>query len=185
MLTLLCGSGNAVYARSVENPTSTIGVGIMKKGSIFQVYYKGTRSSDVKVAIFNDKGGRVFFEVIRKIDGFVRPYNFSDLAEGRYTFEISDGITRQSHVGNYRMQEPEQSVAPAHLTRVGNENKFLLTVPGRSPRVVFVSIYGEKGQLLYREQLHHITEFARFYNLNAYAGIFYLSLSMKEEILRS
>jgi len=49
-------------------------------------------------------------------------------------------------------------------------------VPGRSPRVVFVSIYGEKGQLLYREQLHHITEFARFYNLNGIRGNFLFEL---------
>ncbi|HEY9049131.1 MAG TPA: hypothetical protein VIN08_24690 [Ohtaekwangia sp.] len=163
MMALLAIVSSAVYARRAENPAPTLGVGIMKKGSTFHVYYKADKSSDVKVSIFNAKGDRVFTEVIRKVDGFIRPYNFSDLAEGEYTFEVYDGAQRQTQVVNYHT---ERGASLAHLTRIGGENKYLLTVPKKSPGIVSIKIYGEKSQLLYKEQLKHINDFARMFNLS-------------------
>src|SRR5689334_15914649 len=56
--------------------------------AVYNVYYKGTEESAVKVTILNEKNRVVFTETIRSA-GFKRPYNFRELPEGQYTVVVS------------------------------------------------------------------------------------------------
>jgi hypothetical protein len=82
ILVVLAAVSVAVNAKNVDKPKSPVGMAVVKTGSIFKLYYKGAKSGDVKVTIYNDNNEKVYTETIRKIDSFMRPYNFSSLKEG-------------------------------------------------------------------------------------------------------
>ncbi len=166
ILMILFAVSSTVFARRAETPASTNGVGIMKKGSTFHVYYKSPNAANVKVNIYDANNKIVFTETIRKVDGFVRPYNFSDLAYGEYTIEIQEG--------NQRLTE-KVSYAPkvnnlAHVTKVtGSDNKYVVAVPNKTQDVISVKIYND-NTLLHQEQLQILNDFAKVYNLGDVKG---------------
>ncbi|HEY3403865.1 MAG TPA: hypothetical protein VGK59_10790 [Ohtaekwangia sp.] len=164
ILSLVLLVSSVGFARRLDNPESKSGVGIMKHGSTFTLYYKASQPSRVKVAIYDATGRLVFSEVIRKLDGFSRPYNFSQLAEGEYTIEVVDNEKRQIEKVNYAQGKVENLI---NISRVsGTDNKYLLTVPGKANDVVSVKIYGNNNQVLYSQQEAVRGDFAKVYNLS-------------------
>ena len=164
VLMLLVAIGSTASALPAENPAPASGVGIMKKGKTFHVFYKAAKSSDVKIFIRNERNDLVFTETIRKTDGFIRPYNFTQLEDGEYTVEVVDCTHRQVQKITHG---PKPSDRLAHVVRVSpNENKFLLTLPNKVHNIISVKIYGDKHQLVYEELLEITDDFAKLYNLN-------------------
>lgn len=90
-----------LHARNSDRPVPSSNAAIMKQGSTFKVFYKGSKPVNVKVSIFDADHKLVFTETIRKIDGFARPYNFSNLPEGNYSIEVSDGHLREQEIVAY------------------------------------------------------------------------------------
>ncbi|HTH32125.1 MAG TPA: hypothetical protein VL946_12320, partial [Lacibacter sp.] len=130
----------------------------------FHVFYKGTKLSDVKIFIRDEKNDLVFTEIIRKTDGFVRPDTFTQLEDGEYTVEVIDCVQRQVQKITHGINPPDKL---AHVVRVSpTENKFLLTVPNKVHNTISVKIYGAKHQLVYEELLEISDDFAKLYNLN-------------------
>lgn len=178
ILMLLLVIGSSVVAMYTENPAPVSGVGIMKKGKIFHVFYKGAKRSDVKIFIRNERNDLVFTETIRKTDGFVRPYNFTNLEDGEYTVEVIDCTQRQAQKITHSIKPPDKL---AHVVRVSPaENKFLLTVPNKVHNIISVKIYGDKHQLVYQELLEISDDFAKLYNLNQINDDFSFEITDKE-----
>src|SRR3954469_3051791 len=74
-----------------ENPSSASKVNVKKENeNTFVVTYKPVKATNVKVSIVNGSGNTIFSEMLKNTEGFMRPYNFSGLAEGIYTIEIAD-----------------------------------------------------------------------------------------------
>ena len=164
ILVLLVAIGSAALAMPAENPAPASGVGIMKKGKTFHVFYKAAKLSDVKIFIRNERNDLVFTETIRKTDGFVRPYNFTQLEDGEYTVEVIDCTYRQVQKITHGMKPSDKL---AHVVRVSpTENKFLLTLPNKVHNIISVKIYGDKHQLVYEELLEITDDLAKLYNLN-------------------
>jgi hypothetical protein len=154
----------AIASTALAMPDPASDLGIMKKGKTFHVFYKATKSLDVKIFIRNAQNDIVFAEIIRKTDGFVRPYNFTQLEEGRYTVEIVDCIHRQVRTITHGIEPPSEL---AHVVRISPaENKFLLTLPNKVHNIISVRIYGCRHQLVYEELLEITGDFAKLYNLN-------------------
>jgi hypothetical protein len=78
-----------------ENPAPVERVGVMQFGTTLKVFYKGVESNDVKVSIYDESNRLIYKETIRKVDGFIRPYNLSQLSKGNYTVEVIDGDVRE------------------------------------------------------------------------------------------
>ncbi len=164
ILVLLVAIGSAALAMPAENPAPASGVGIMKKGKTFHMFYKAAKLSDVKIFIRNERNDLVFTETIRKTDGFVRPYNFTQLEDGEYTVEVIDCTHRQVQKITHGMKPSDKL---AHVVRVSpTENKFLLTLPNKVHNIISVKIYGDKHQLVYEELLEITDDLAKLYNLN-------------------
>ncbi|MFD0998995.1 hypothetical protein ACFQ21_06730 [Ohtaekwangia kribbensis] len=164
VLMLLVAIGSTALALPTENPAPASGVGIMKKGKTFHVFYKAAKLSDVKIFIRNERNDLVFAETIRKTDGFVRPYNFTQLEDGEYTVEVIDCTHRQVQKITHGLKPSDKL---AHVVRVSpTENKFLLTLPNKVHNIISVKIYGYKHQLVYEELLEITDDFAKLYNLN-------------------
>jgi hypothetical protein len=161
VLTAVCG---AVNANEIDNPKASVGMAVMKTGSIVKLFYKGSVAGDVKVAIYNAKGDRVFRETIRNIENFVRPYNFSSLEEGEYVIELDGADGKQLQKVSYFKGRIERLMNLVHLA--GPENKYVLTVSNKGNEKLQVRIYDAESTLLYSETESFQGDFAKIYNLN-------------------
>lgn len=153
-----------------EGPKSSSGIAVVK-GSVnglFKVYYKAAEAANVKVSILNDKDKTVFSEIIRKVDGFVRPYFFGNLPEGQYTIRIEDGATIQAEKVEYRSGEIEKLIQVRKMT--SEEGKYLLTASGKGEENITINIYTPSRELLYTETKQVKDNFATVYDLSKVKG---------------
>jgi hypothetical protein len=166
---------SVVFARRLDNPGASSSATVVKIGSTFKLYYKGAEQADVKISILNGRNNVVFSETLKKVEGFVRPYNFSKLPEGEYTIQISDKFGRQIEKITYKQEKPE---ALAHLLKVaGSEAKYLLTVSSRGESDVTVRIYDNTNSVIYNKTEIVSSDFARIYNLEGIGGEFTFEVS--------
>lgn len=153
-----------------ESPKSSSGIAVMhgvEKG-LFKVYYKAAETNNVKVSILNAANKEVFSETIKKVDGFVRPYNFEKLAEGEYTIRIEDGNQVQLEKVNYNSGEVEKLVQLRKMT--SEEGKFLLTASGQGREQIVVNIYNDEQKIIYTETTAIESTYAQVYNLSKVKG---------------
>jgi hypothetical protein len=152
------------------SPKSPVGMSVVKSGDVVKLFYRGEKSGKVKVTICNDKGQKVFVEVMRKTEHFMRPYNFSSLPEGNYTIELADeqGVRTEKVNHSSPSQDTKQL---AHLTLVNDqEAKYLLAVANAGSDALTVRIFDERNNLLYEETEIVDGNFARLYNLHKVDG---------------
>lgn len=150
----------------IDRPEVVTGMAIMKQGSMIKLFYKGSKQADVKISIYNASNTLVFAETIRKVDNFVRPYNFTNLSQGEYRIELVGEDGRQVERVNYTIEKVEKL---ANVLRVyGEKDKYMLTVSNKGPEVITVKIYGADGKVLYNQKEAVNGDFARIYNLEKY-----------------
>ncbi len=170
VLLVLMVISSVVFARRASNPGAAPGVAVIQNGTSVKLYYKGTEASNVKISILNAANEIVFREVIRDIDGFVRPYDVAELAEGEYTIEVSDKNGKHTEKVTIRRKTKEKL---AHVYKVkGEEGRYLLTVSNKGSEDITVRIYDESNNVIYDQVEAVSTDFARIYNLKQYSGKF-------------
>jgi len=170
VLLVLMVFSSVVFARRLDNPGATPSAAVVKIGSTFKLYYKGSQQADVKVSILDAGNHLVFSETIKDVEGFVRPYNFENLPEGDYTIKISDKYGRQIEKITYKQEKTE---AFSHLLKVaGTDAKYLLTVANRGESDVTVRIYDDANKMIYSQKEKVSNDFAKVYNLEGIGGEF-------------
>lgn len=158
----------ALFANNIDNPNAATGMAIMKNGTTVKLFYKGTKQADVKVSIYNAANTLVYSETIKNVDGFVRPYNFTNLEEGEYSIELLGENGRQVERVIYKLGKVEKLANVMHVT--GEANKYILSVANKGQDVLTIKIYGDKGVLLYSKTENVDGDFAQVYNLDKYNG---------------
>jgi hypothetical protein len=73
------------------------------EASLYKLVYRSEEASDVVITILNKDEKVVFMEVIKKSDGFVRPYNFKKLPVGQYTFRIESESASHAEIIDLQM----------------------------------------------------------------------------------
>jgi hypothetical protein len=141
----------------------------VKDGATFKLYYRGTDKNDVKISIRDENDNIVYSEVIKKSTGFVRPYNFSKLPEGKYTIEIADNSGTQLESFMYRRAEMDKI---AHLQKVAGSQRYVLSMPKRASGNVSIRIFDVNSMLIYERSEHIAGDFAKMYNLEKFEGRF-------------
>lgn len=150
-----------------NKPGTAAGVAVVNNGTTLKLYYKADSESNVKVSIFNEEGKTIFTEVLKNIDGFVRPYNLASIPSGEYTIEVAD--QNSTHSEKITIGERRKSDV-AKLVRVNGEgSKFLLTVPSKEAKDISVRILAD-DKIVYDEVLEISSDFARIYNLTKIKG---------------
>jgi ABC-type transporter MlaC component len=178
MMTALIVAGSTAFAHA--EPSGTSNMAVMRSGTVFKVFYKSAHSTDVKISITNKKDKVVFTETLRKIDGFVRPYNFTNLEEGEYTIEVTDEYGKQFHKVYYSSGRIENL---AHLIRLTNEpGKYMLTLPNKGEDVVSVKIYDESFNVLYNHTEKINGDYAKVFNVEKIKDNTYLEIISKNGI---
>lgn len=165
----------AAVLTSLSAMAGTIGDGpqderiaIIPKGeNVFGVVYKSDSKNKVKVSIYDSKNQLVFTERMGKSDGFLRPYNFSELSHGWYTIEVEDenGL-RIEHV-NYKGEKMEKVV---NVVKLSPDNKFLFTAGGQGKELITLNIYDNTDHLLYNEIRTIAGDFGQLYTVEGIKG---------------
>lgn len=153
---------------TVDEPSSASGVAVLPgTEGVFKLLYKGAKVSDVKVSIVDATNKLVFSETVKKVDGFMRPYNFSALKEGEYTITIEDAAGEKVEKVSYRSGQISKLVT---VKPVGDQGKYLLTATGKGSERITVNIFDSADNLLYNESKATLGDFAQVYNLSKVSG---------------
>ena len=172
-----------LFANNIDNPNAATGMAIMKNGTTVKLFYKGTKQTDVKVSIYNAANTLVYSETIKNVDGFVRPYNFTNLEEGEYSIELLGENGRQVERVIYKLGKVQKLANVMHVT--GEPNKYILTVANKGQDVLTIKIYGDKGVLLYSKTEEVNGDFAQVYNLDKYNGGLTFEVSDSKGVTKS
>lgn len=166
MIVVLTVISSAVVANEIDKPKSPVGTSIIKSGSVFKLFYKGTRPSDVTVTILDEKGVAVYKETLRNVESFMRPYNFSSLKEGEYTIELNheDGKQLQKISYHNTVAAPQKKLM--NLLRVPGTDKYMLRVSNKGSEVLEVNVYNAEHSLVYSGTEKIEGDFAKIYDLN-------------------
>jgi hypothetical protein len=148
-----------------KNPASAMEV--VRTGDMVKVFYKGVRDCTVKVTIFNAKGTAVFTETLKHISNFMRPYNFSTLAQGNYSIEITDESGRLVKRVDYVHAVP--AVKLISLRKISSD-QYILAIASKDVGAITVKIFDSAEKLIYQENEHIGKEYAKIYNVARASG---------------
>jgi hypothetical protein len=159
---LLC---TLVFARGIDGPIkgSSVAVTNVIGSTLYKLYYKSEKKGTVKISIIDEKGRSIFDETMKKVDGFLRPYNFEGLPEGQYSIKVEDENGKTVEKVNYKSGRVEKLIGVHKLV---GENKYLLSIASPKPEDVFIYIFDDNDNLVYNEIQSIKGEFAQVYNLN-------------------
>jgi hypothetical protein len=148
-------------------PSSPVGISVVQNGALVKLFYRGEQSGKVKVTIYNQEGEVVYREILQNTESFMRPYNFASLPHGSYTIELRDNTGRRTQKIDHRLSHEKR---PAHLMRMKNDNRYVLSVPNKGKGALTVRIFDDHNRVIYEETEVVDGNFARVYNLNNITG---------------
>ncbi len=162
---LLC---TVVFAGGTDFSSGASGIAVVKRdANTFKLIYKAEKAGYVKVSIRDSRHRTVFYESIKTVEGFTRPYNFQSLQEGDYTLEIIDNAGLHiEKIHNYA----DQGEKLFNVRKLEGEDKLILTVSGKGTETFHVKIYDGSDVLVYNEDKTVTGDFARIYNLKNLEG---------------
>jgi hypothetical protein len=127
---------------------------------VIKVIYKGEAAGKVKLNIYNEAAELVFSETFNGLDGFIRPLNFNGLQAGEYTVELIDAAGKKVEKVSYK---PSSTAKSVHISKLGEEGKYLIAISGVGKEVVDVKIYDAANNLVHSESKAIDGNFAQIY----------------------
>ena len=164
---ILSGYVNAEGRHPGVDPAESSRLIVNHNQSVIKLFYQSEKQGKVVVRIFDVNNALVHVDRIHNKNGFVRPYNFKELSEGEYRFEITDFDGKVEKVVEHSIKKAERNaMIRARLSSVDeNENKMKLDVLGVTDEVVFVKILDNNREEIYSETIDIQNSFSRIYNL--------------------
>ena len=137
---------------------------IAKADQTFKVIFEGDQKSEVKVNIYDWKNHKIFSDVISETDGFSKPYNFKNLPEGRYTFEVSSNGVRSRETVSYNIEAPQPTMK-AFVLPTKENGKFQLMVMSNEMEPVTINVLDHNNKMLLEENVDSQETFGKVYDL--------------------
>lgn len=166
---------SVVFANDNVDPGAAKKMTVVRDGSVFKVIYRGIKAGTVKVTIFNSTGIPVFKESIKKLDGFVRPYNFDNLQQGDYTIELEDEGGKIAEKLNYRNAESQKHVTFLRLAEA--ERKYVLLIANKGNDKISIKIFDKDNQLVYTTSQAISGDYAQMFDLKKLGNSLTLEVS--------
>jgi flagellar hook assembly protein FlgD len=131
--------------------------------AVYQVVYQSAHRGSVTVNILDGKGNVIMVDRIKNTnEGFMRPYNFSSLAEGDYQIEINDHNGKVVLPLNHAV-----AVAPVKVKIEALEaKKFQLVMVGQPAEGLQVDILDNNNKVVFSDFITAQSSFRKVYNLN-------------------
>lgn len=179
-------SSMAYDAKARRDEPSNTGMSVVagKQAGVFKVIYKGNKPGKVKLSIVDASGSLVHSESFKDTDGFIRPYNFNDLAEGEYSIIVADENGKLKETVMYSKGATlKMKATVVQLADV--KNKYLVLVPKSVERLT-VKIFDENGNILHTDAIVANGEVARKYDLsNVNSSNFTFEISDKQGLINT
>jgi hypothetical protein len=152
------------FAGVVDEPASAEGVAVthVAGSSVLKVYYTSVQAGDVKITILDKKDRNVFSETLKKVSGFVRPYNLSGLSAGEYTIVIADKNGVRKEKVDYSAGKIDKVI---NIVRLQEDGKYLLSVKSKASDKINVNVYDRNSKLIHSETRDVKSDFAEVLNL--------------------
>lgn len=154
-----------VFANETVEPkesVSAVAVTNCSGSSVVKVFYKAEQAGTVKVSIFSQDNSLVFTETMKRVSGFLRPYNFSGLSAGEYTIQIEDSNGKKTETVDYTAGKIEKLIS---IVKLAEEGKYLLSVNSKASDMINVSIYNGANQLIHSQEKKIDLNFAEVLNI--------------------
>ena len=180
-----------VFANGTDDPSTMISsVALLNsKGSnIVKVLYKAPRVGKVRISIIDERHEMIFSETLRKVNGFMRPYNFDGLPDGAYTIQIDDEYGKQVEKLNYHFGTMDNSASTGKLIRLAKlpgTDKYGLTGRTQKEDEIQVRVYDDANKLVFEENRKVSGEFGKIYNLGGLSGPFTIEVADSKGLLQT
>ncbi|MDN5210574.1 hypothetical protein QQ020_00905 [Fulvivirgaceae bacterium BMA12] len=134
---------------------------------VIKLFYQGEKQGKVVIRIYDEKNQLIYMDRVQNENGFMRPYNFTQLSEGKYRFEITDAEGKVSKIADYsRKKRVNNKPLKVRLEPVEeSQHKFKLDVVGITDEAIFIKILDKNDRELFGETIDLQTSFSRVYNL--------------------
>lgn len=146
MLAIVCGVSSSALGESK--------VAVLRNGEIVRVIYKNTEPTGVQVTISDATGAKVFSEDLVSVNGFIRPYNFSEMPKGDYTICVTDVDGKKTEKVCFSDLESAKPASrwTGHISKLSDgDKKVLVAIPENAAHDFSVQVYDSNDQLLYAE----------------------------------
>ena len=157
----------AAFATEPGDGSKTTGLAVVKKGeSTFNVYYQPAGVTNAKVYIHDSNGKEIYSETVKKTDGFIRPYTFSELDLGEYTVTVVDGEETFTKKLVYELTSVKKLARVAKV----EDGKFLVSIPSSFyTGPADIKIYND-GELVHTHHVNTTTDFSQIFNVKKLSG---------------
>lgn len=160
----------AFTAVGKDEPALGLAVVPVKGSEVFRVIYKSENPSKVKLSVYNSTSRVVFTETMANVGGFIRPLNFSGLAFGEYTIEITDGTGTKTEKVVYGPARVKSKTS-VHVARLHQPDKFLLSVTNTGEETVTVKIFDGANNLVHTSSKEVTGDFAQLFAVKDLKGV--------------
>lgn len=158
----------AVTAVGKDEPALGLAVVPVKGSEVFRVIYKSENPSKVKLSVYNAASEVVFTENMGSVGGFIRPLNFSGLAFGEYTIELTDASGKKTEKVSYG---PAKVATNVHVAKLAQADKFLLSVTNNGKETITVKIFDNANNLVHSSSKVVTGEYAQLFSTKDIQGV--------------
>lgn len=161
MLTIV---SSVALAGGIDNPKASSKMAIMQKDADhIHLFYKSNKAETIEVSIYDAENKLLFTEIIRKSDGFIRPYDLSAMKKGEYTVVVSDGV--EKFVEKITTSDRKEALLSNVIT-MKKEGSFLLTVADEKAQRFTVTITDQNDKVLHEETENLNKQYSKIYNFH-------------------
>lgn len=162
----------AVYATDGEKSSTSAAPKVeisTGESDVYRVLFMGKSDAKTVINIWNDENRLVFTETIKKVNAFVRPYNFSQMPDGVYTLEVIEGSTVSKRMIYHGSVAPVIEV-PANLNIVkvaplaGKDNVYKITIINSGDAKANIRILDANQKVVYSSAESFKRTFCKLYN---------------------
>ena len=143
---------------------SSTKVAVMNGTEGVKLCYVNDQPSAVTIVLYDQNGRKLYKQKVKSVDGFIQPFNFRNLSEGKYTFEVTDdeGTVVQELVHT----KSTPSKIKTSLYRIKDSEKYKLSIENDTKKPVEVSIFDENKKMVYRENINAQNPLSKTYDLS-------------------
>ena len=136
-------------------------VAIMQGRDVMKLVYLSDSEDKVNVSLYTAKGQKLLSTNIKNTDGFIKPFNFTQLEEGEYTFEITDNSG--TIVENVTYDRSEISLSTVYNIKDSQKYKLNVLAEGSDVKVTILDV---NRNIVHEESMEGAESFSRTYDLS-------------------
>lgn len=149
---------------------------------VYRLVVDSPEKSKTAFNIYNERGKKIFSDIIGKTTAFTKTYNFQNFPIGMYQIEVEKNgkILEQTLSHFEKIDRPTFFV---NLSEADYDNKVNLEVIGVDNQVVEVKIKDYDGQTIYVDKVSGVMGFKRTYDLTKVGTKVAFEVKVADEVI--